>query len=309
MGSEFDLISRDAQRALEEFSQEYALALVASPVEEWAKASGLHITSGALKTTFPIPVDAAGYRELKGDIKYRKLSQKSISLMPRTWQDGVDELASVIEAPDFIGWTSAPAAMATASKSLLNEIVAGLLEANAVQDFDGKAFFANDHPFNIFESADGTFDNLLAGAFSAATLREAKAHFRAMKAPGGKPAGLRMTHALFPSAMEEDVKDVLEQDMVIQAIGSNFGAVDNRHKGTIIPIFSDELTDDDNWYPLALNKPGMVPWMTLDQGAPEELRNDKTSGYYKQTLKVSLAYVLRAEGGLVLPQCIAKFVV
>lgn len=309
MGSEFDLISRDAQRALEEFSQDYTLALVASPVEEWAKTHGNHITSGALKTTFPIPVSAAGYKVLEGDIKYRKLSEKSISLTPRTWQDGVDELASIIEAPDFIGWTSEPTAMAVASKSLLNEIVAGLLEANAVQNFDGKAFFANDHPFNIFDVGVGTFDNLLSGAFSATTLRAAKAHFRALKAPNGKPAGLRMTHALFPSAMEEDVKDVLEQDMVIQAIGSNFGAVDNRHKGTIVPIFSDELTSDDDWYPLALNKPGMVPWMTLDQGAPEELRNDKTSGYYKQTLKVSLAYVLRAEGGLVLPQCIAKYAV
>src|SRR5690242_17338968 len=118
MGSEFLLVSQDAQRALEEFSQEFSAALVQGAVEQWAKTLGLSRTSKALKTTYPVPVSAAGYSEFKGDMKYRSLFEKSLELKPKTWQDGVAELASIIEAPDFTGWNDQPAAMAAASQSL-----------------------------------------------------------------------------------------------------------------------------------------------------------------------------------------------
>ncbi len=118
-----------------------------------------------------------------------------------------------------------------------------------------------------------------------------------------------MTHVLAPAAQEETWKDLLEQDMVIQAIdgGAAFGAVGNRHKGTVAPIFSDELADDSEWYPLALNKPGMKPWIVQDEGSPEEIRQDKTSALYATTLKIGLAYILRGNGVLALPQCMQRW--
>ncbi|MCL4690877.1 MAG: hypothetical protein KJ007_20175, partial [Burkholderiales bacterium] len=188
---EYNLISRDAQIALQEFSEEFSAALAQGAVTTWAKDLGLYRASSALKTTFPIPISAAGYKELQGDIKYRKLFEKSLSMTPKTWQDGVEELASVIEAPDFIGWTSEPAAIALAGQSLLNEIVAGLIEANGALEFDGKTMFAADHPFNVLNAGAGTFDNDNAGAVSVDSLKEAKEAFRKIKGPNGKPLGLR----------------------------------------------------------------------------------------------------------------------
>jgi phage major head subunit gpT-like protein len=311
MGSEFDLVSRDAQRALEEFAQDFAAALTQSGVEQWAKDLGLYKASRALKTTFPVPVSAAVYSEFKGDLKYRGLFEKSLELKPKTWQDGVAELASVLEAPDFVGWTSEPAAMATAASSLLNEIIADALEANDTC-WDTKAFFAGDHPCNVFDPSVGTFDNDITGAGTDPTLENlkiAKQYFRSIKGPNGKPLGLRMTHVLAPAAQEETWKDLLEQDMVIQAIegGAAYGAVGNRHKGTVKAIFSDELTDDSKFYPLALNKPGMVPWICQDEGSPEEIRQDKTDALYKTTLKIGLAYILRGNGVLALPHCVQRW--
>ncbi len=310
MGSEFDLVSRDAQRALEEFAQDFSLALTQPGVESWARDHGLYKASRALKTTYPIPVSAAGYAEFKGDLKYRALFEKSLELKPKTWQDGVAELASVIEAPDFIGWTSEPAAMAAAAMSLPNEIIAAALEANAAC-WTGQNFFAGSHPFNVFDTGVGTFDNDITGAgtnVTTANLSIAKQNFRDIKAANGKPLGLRMTHVLAPAALEETWKDLLEQDMVVQAIGGgSFGAVDNRHKGTVQLIISDELTDDSVWYPLALNKPGMKPWIVQDEGSPEEIRQDKTSHLYATTLKVGVAYILRGNGVLALPHCVQRW--
>ena len=313
MGSEFLLVSQDAQRALEEFAQDFAMAMTQSGVSQWAKENGLYRPSRALKTTYPIPVSAAGYHEFKGDLKYRALFEKSLTMQPKTWQDGVSELASVIEAPDFIGWTSEPAAMAAAAMSLPNEIIAGLLES-ADSDpacWTGKKFFAGDHPFNVFDESVGSFDNDITGAGTdptVANLAVAMSNFRAIKGANGKPAGYRMTHVLVPGTQEQTWKDILERDLMIVALGdSSFGAVDNRMKNAVQLIVSDELTDDDQWYALALNKPGVFPWIVQDEGAPEEIRQDKTDALYKTTLKVGLAYVLRGNGALALPHCIQRW--
>jgi phage major head subunit gpT-like protein len=308
MGTEYDLISRDAQRALEEFSEEFSAALVQPTREQWARELGLYRASRALKTTFPIPISAAGYEELKGDIRYRALAEKSLELVPKTWQDGVEELASVIEAPDFIGWTGQPEAMAAAASSLMNEIIAGLLEANPVLAFDGQQLFSGTHPINVFDLAAGTFDNDIDAAIDGTGMGLIKTHFRSLKAPNGKPLGLRATHLLVPPALEEEAKTLLEQDMIIQSLdgGTTFGAVDNRHKGTVTLIVADELEDDEEFYALALNKPGMYPWVTQDEGAPEELISDKSSDHYKRTLKVAIAYVLRGNGAIALPHPIVR---
>lgn len=311
MGTPFNLVSRDAQRALEEFALDFAAALTQGGVEPWAKDLGLYKTSAALKTTYPIPVSAAGYKELLGDIKYRKLFERSLELKPKTWQDGVEELAHIIEAPDFIGWTSEPAAMAQAALSLPNDIIAAALAANAAHPYDGLAFFHDAHLVNVFDSAVGTFDNDFAGAGTAPSipnLELAKERFRKIKGPNGKPLGLRLTHILAPPAQEEEWRNLLERDLIIESNGANnFGTVQNRHKGTVKLVIADEFSSDLLWYGMALNKPGMIPWIVQDEGAPEELRSDKTSDYYKRTLKIAIAYVLRGNGALGLPHCMQRW--
>lgn len=307
MGTEYNLISRDAQRALEEFSQDFALAYTQSGVEPWARQNGLYRASRALKTTFPIPLSAAGYSEFKGDVKYRSLYEKSLTMQPKTWQDGVAELASVIEAPDFVGWANEPAAMAAAGDALPNTIIAGLLEANGTC-WDDLTFFNDAHPYNYLDSSVGTYDNDITGSgtnATAANLVIAKKNFRKIKAPNGKPLGLRLTHILAPPAQEETWKAILERDLIVES--STVGAVNNTQKGTAKLIISDELTSDLLWYPLALNKPGMFPWIVQDEGAPEEIRSDKSSHLYQKTLKVGVAYIMRGNGALALPACVQRW--
>ncbi len=309
MGQEYNLVSQDAQAALREFSQEFAMALSQAAVNPWAKENGLYKASSALRTTYPVPVSAAGYKEFAGDLKYRGLFEKSIDLRPKTWQDGVSELASVIEAPDFTGWNEQPAAMAMAAQSLTNEIIAAALEANGVC-WDGKNFFDTGHPNNVFDAAQSTYDNIVTGAGtapSADNLGLAMAHFDGLKGPNKKPLGLQMTHVFHPPSQRQAWKKILEQDLLIQTVGSSFGAVNNIYKGTVTPVCCYELTDSSKWYPAALNKPGMYPWIVQDEGAPEEIRQDKTDALYKTTLKIGVAYILRGNGALALPHCMQSW--
>ncbi len=309
----YDLVSRDAATALTEFVEDFALALSQdSGVEQWAKTLGLSRSSRALLTKFPIPVSAAGYQEFRGNLRYRTLFERSVQLTPKTWQDGVQELAAIVEAPDFIGWSDEPARMSAAALSLPNEIVAALLEAgtSGTHELDNLSFFNAAHPVNVFDTSLGTFPNMYAGADTAPStemLRDMKERFRKIKAPNGKPMGLRLTHVLVPPAQEETWKDLLEQDMVIQAVGSTYGAVDNRHKGTIKMIVADELTSDLVSYGLALNKPGMKPWVSQDGGAPETRVLDKSSALYEKELKVGIDSILQANAALLLPHCVARY--
>jgi hypothetical protein len=314
-------------------------------VEPWAAQLGFALTSDAPRTKFPIPLSATGYREFTGDLKYRALFERSLDVIPVTWADGVAELASVIEAPDFIGWANEPERMAMSAVSLENELVAQALALNAAtwETTDGSinffhsvntaspSFSAGKHPYNIFDSSIGGFDNDFTGATlpSHQNLQIAKTRFRKLLAANGKPAGFRLTHIVAPPAQEEIWRNILEQDLIIQSLPLNttqgdgsaansFGAVSNRHKGTVQLIIADELGgnytmqngqtgSDALWYALALNKPGAYPWVSQKQATPEVLIRDKSSDFYKETLKVSYGSILKAVGALALPQCVQRW--
>ena len=314
MGNEFQLISVDAQIALTEFSQDFAMAYTqeTTPEDDWARTLGLYKASTAMKTKFPIPVSAAGYKVFEGDIRYRAIFEKSFELVPLTWQDGVAELASIVEAPDFIGWPGQAEAMAAAARSLPNEIISAALEANAVHPLDGLSFFNAAHPVNLFDTGIGTFANTFSGAGTAAStsaLETAKANMRKVKAANGKFMGLRVTHVVCDPTKEETWRNILERDLIIESNGANnFGTVNNRHKGTVKLVVSDQLTVAGQWYALGLNKPGMYPWVVQDSGSPETIIQDRSDALYKSSLKVGMASILRGNGGLALAHCIHRYV-
>lgn len=307
----FDLASIDAQTALTEFATDMARALASQPVP-WARQFGISRQSSALRTRWPIPLSTANYKELNGDKRLRSLAFATAELIPKTWQDGFAELKTVVEAPDFFGWGEEPANMAAAATALPNTIIAGQLAAGETAtgtEWDGVAFFSNAHPVNKFKSGFGTYDNLYASKpIGASSISDAKAHFRSLKGANGENLGLRMTHMLVPNALAEEAEEFVKRDLIIESNGSNdFGTVRNHHMGTVQVIVGSELTEDNYWYPLALNKPGLSPWVVQDQGAPETIILGEQSALYENEKKVGIESVLRGNGLLLMPQCIARY--
>lgn len=324
-------VSRDAARALEEFSEEFRSALVLGEVTPWASDLGLVRNTEALKTTFPLPIDAAGYREFKGDPRYRTLYHRSMSMVSRLWQDGVEEFIRVIEAPDFVDWAGAPANMAREWMRQPNLLVADLLAEssgdgpllNFYDDPDTKVagtrrLFAGDHPFNVFNTGLGDFDNRLttteAEIESGAFFDDANAYFRSIKGPNGKPLGLRLSGGkiLAHADRENLFKNNLEQDTLVRAV-LNVAETDivaattkaNLWKGTIGYTIADELGDPDVFYILAAGRPGLYPW-AVQMGSPQETIFDASSERAKMTLKVSVSYVGQMNAMAAMPHGIAR---
>ncbi len=331
MSDAYGNLPRTVQSALTEYSDAFKSALVLADVEDWAGQLGMVSTSNAIKSVYPLPIYAAGYQEFEGEIKYRTLYGRMLTMKGKQWQDGVTEKKAIIEASDFMGWGEQPAAMALEAKRLPNQIVAEMLAKNSFagpnldlyKDLDDsnadivKALFATDHRYNLIDASVGTFNNTTtAAALDDAMLTAAKAHFRSIKGPNGKPLGLQMTHLLVPAALEQQARDLLESDILVQAVmnvagDQNVGGVTipNRHKGTVKLIVADELTSDTRVYALALNKPGLKPWIVQTSGAPLELIKDESSDYYKDTLKVSFAHIVDANVGAAFPHPILRITI
>lgn len=335
MANPYLQVSRDASRALEEFSDEFRSALVLGEITPWAAQLGLLRTTSALKTTHPIPLSAAGYKEFKGELKFRNLYHRSLSMTGKEWSDGVEAEIRQLEAPDFIDWAGEPARIAAEWQRLPNEMVASMLAlgslAGPLLDFyrdpdtetaSTRRLFATDHPYNVLDVGLGTFNNTIqvtaAEIQSGAAFDEINDHFRAIKGPNGKPLGLKLDggNMLIPSTRETLFTKALKDDLLIRAV-DNAGAPDatasvvaavttsNRHKGRAF-VVGDELADQDHFYAFAAGRPGLVAWVVQTEGSPQEIRFDKDSEESKKTGMVKVAYKGLANASACLPHGIVR---
>jgi len=303
----FDMVSVDAQTALLAYIATFEDCLVGQP-KPWAQQLGDYKEGQLpLKTKWPISLSSAGYKKLDGDSRFRTLADVFVEMTPEIWQDGIAELARVVEAPDFFGWGSEPENMAKAAGSLVNVLVATILAAGEATDcWDGMYFFDTGHPVNMKKTSLGTFDNVFtAKAVGVASLKAMKSHFRGIKSATGTPLGLKLTHILCPSVQEEDWLDVLERDLIIGAGDTTDATVSNRHKNSVELVVGDELTEDGQYYGLALNGT-TKPW-GIQKGEVENLMLDKESALYEREKKVGIDSSLAANAALLFPQCCARF--
>ena len=298
MPSIYHDVPRDVQLALTDFSTAFDAAFALGDVDQWAAQLGVVNISDAIRTTYPIPISSAGYKLRDGDDKLRRLYERSMSMSPVEWYDGVQELARVIESDkgDFIGWGNAPAEMAAEAVRFPNVLVADVLASNPLLDFyriehpGGSVastinLFHASHPVNVLDSGYGTFDNDWADGdtvqgetvpdeINAVLVRQCRRHFRSINGPNGRPLGLRFGGFLVPAAQEEAALDAFARDAVIEALQNVAGsenvaaaAMPNRHFGTQI-LVADELTGDlpsgasgdgDTIYAFATKQGGMAP--------------------------------------------------
>jgi hypothetical protein len=316
-------VSRDADRALEDFRMEFEGALAVAPADNWSTNFGLGVT-GKFKKTFPIPVSAARFLAREGQDRYRSLYQRSLSMRPQDYFDGVEEFAAAIEAPDFIGWAGEPARIAAEMQRHADVITAAMLEANPNLDFyrseeDGlassTALFANAHPVNVFDTSLGTFDNDLANTgINAALIKDARQQFRTRKGANGQSMRLELTHMIVNPTREEEARDLLESDFLLTSLvqdgtapSASTGATQNRFKGAVQLVVSHELTGASDDYAYMVASGGPWPWIVQVAEMPEYLTYDKDTDFYRDTGKVKQGVAFTAGVAAALPHSIIRY--
>lgn len=345
MPSIYHMVPRDVQLALTEFSSAFDKAFALGDVEQWAGMIGNMIVSDSIRTVFPLPLGAAGYKLREGDDKMRRLYERSMAMSPVEWVDGVKEKAKIVEvAGDWIGWASAPADMAAEALRHANVLVADMLAQNPYLDFyrverpggstaSARTLFASDHPFNVLDSSYGTFDNdwddgdtvqdeTVPTEINATLVKICRKHFRSICGPNGRPLGLRFAGFLIPAAHEEEAADAFKRDALLEALATGGtadyvgGVAPNRFFNTPF-IVGDELTgdlpsgssgDEDTIYAYATKQGGLTPppWVVQRGSTTEEIRYDKDSEMYKDSGFIGVKEVLSAAAAGALPHAIVR---
>ena len=325
MAKPLQQLSFDSQRALEQFSSAFESAFEASdPASEWAKAFGLVENSQALLLTYPMSISAAGYKERKGDDAARDMYERSISITPVEWTDGVKVQKRRLEQNDFAiqSWTGEAARMAKEARRHANILTARLLHTNAnIQLYKdatlgidaGIPLFSSVHQVNIFDSTFGTFKNVLVGGTSGGDFDQAapaidQALFAAalnhgltgIKGANGQLMAVNYTDLVVHPKWAQKAKDFLGSDLMradfLAGNGNTQLTTNNRYKGIVNLVVADELAqvsgiDADKVYFVDRNHPAK-PFIVQDGGTPEETRFDADSEFCKNTGMVKVHYNL-----------------
>lgn len=129
--------------------------------------------------------------------------------------------------------------------------------------FDGKAFFATDHPVNMDDGAAGTYSNrMTATALNLTNFQSAKQRMRTFKGADGRPIGSRGTLLIVPPSLEGIGRTILQSQYYPKladggALGNgDVAMVENVWKGTAELLVIDELeAEPGNWYLFDTRKP------------------------------------------------------
>lgn len=303
----FDLVPHDVQAALTQFSERFMLRF--AELEEPALVGlGAQERTDAAKVTYPFPIYAPDFKAFTGEMWYRALGEKSIELIPGTFQDGVKILAAKVESVDWMGWGMQPEAMAEAAMVHMAELIAAALDAGTTTTtpWDGLAHFHTAHFVNPGKKSAGTFANYVTGRVaSAANVKLAKAELAAIPNPAGRPGSRKLTHIICPTALEGTFEEIRNNSYVVAS--GTVGPVENLLKGSFEIIASPRLSALDDWYAASVAGPTDIPFVSIEKGQPEEIVQDKTDALYKNSLEIAYAVLMNRVVGLGDPHCMIRY--
>jgi len=120
--------------------------------------------------------------------------------------------------------------------------------------YDGKAFFATDHPINPYDESQQPYSNLHVGTpFTAENLARVVAYIETIRHPGDAPMGALPTITVFPSSFRYKATQVLNADMYTDILNTLQGAAaSNTFKQSYEfepPVIAPELSNEPTvWY-------------------------------------------------------------
>lgn len=121
--------------------------------------------------------------------------------------------------------------------------------------WDGKNFFATDHPIDLDGRTSGSNANILtAAALNETTVDAARVALANFKGEDGRPLGTKLTHILVPPALELAARKVVQAEYL--ASGAT-NVMNQAAQIIVLPQLSDTTNDAaalTSWYALDLSR-------------------------------------------------------
>lgn len=268
-----------------QFSQQFAEAYMSEPTP-LLSAIGSTIPSSTRDQRYPFVQAISGaMREWKGERQAQNVVVDGFTVTNKKWENTLAIQRTDIEDDQYGVYSSMLIPnLARHAKLLPDQEIAAAIAANAT-GFDGKAFFATDHPI---DPSDATKTALVSGLttqsnivtsnpLSATALAAAQARMMAFAGPDGLPMGCYGDTILVPPSLKY-VADALANATFFPSAqngaASIFGAQTNMFQGQYKVVTSPWIADTGNpatavWYLLDCRYANMRPFFWQQRETPQ----------------------------------------
>jgi len=208
------------------------------------------IKSNALVQTYAWLGDTPKMREWVGDRVIKDLKAHNYTISKKDFESTIEVTRDDIEYDNIAAVKIRIQQMASEARSHYDELVFPLIEANG-DCYDGKKFFAIDHP--VGENSV-SFSNLGTAALTQESFIAAMAEMEGLVSENGRPLKISPTLLVVPPELRATAKKILKQKTL--ASGE-----DNITYDEVELLVSRDLTNDKAWYLFDTSKP--IPPMIL----------------------------------------------
>jgi phage major head subunit gpT-like protein len=247
-------------------------------------------------------------REWLGDRVLNALSESSYRLKNRTFENTVqvskDRVADRkigVEAPlmRMLGYQFAK----FPDRTIATELLIGYA---ARKCYDGKAFFADDHPVNVLDAGKGTFDNLRAStALTAANFDTIFAAMAGFKNADGEVLGIVPDTLIVPPQLRTTAHLIAHAAFVPSSAGT--ATQSNPNEGVVGVLVLPELASESTTWYLGKLKGPLKPLLRQVREAPVfDLVFGPDSDHCKKTRQLAWGADCREAFGYTLPQLMVR---
>lgn len=218
------------------------------------------------RNIYPWLLGIKGMQEWKGEKNFQDLSAVGYELRHKDWEDSISVDRNAIADDQYGLYNPMFEELGFVGEDLPNHQVQSLLEngeATTVHGacWDGKAFFATDHPVHPNDASLSTFANLFTStSLTRANLITQMAAFMQQKGPDGKPRGIPADTLFVHPNQYVDAVELVSAKFISGASSSSPGSRENviatmgMLKVEQLPLSSE----DGEWFLGATVAGGMV---------------------------------------------------
>lgn len=222
-------------------------------------------------------------RKWIGDRVFHNLQSRGYVITNEKYEDSLTLNRDDIEDDQIGVYTGYVDMLGQQARLWPEDLVTAALEAGTTAlAFDGQPFFGT-HPIDVDNPSSPTYVNLFSTATSgstpltAANYQKVRAAMRGYKGEDGRSLAIRPDVLMVPPLLEGTAKQILEADLIAQAVGSNAAqAQSNVFKGTARVVVNDYLTSDTAWYLMSTQR-AIKPLVFQLRDAPQFTSLNSTS--------------------------------
>ncbi len=260
------------------FSQNFADAYTSEPTPLLASI-GSKIPSSTRDQRYPFVQAISGaMRQWQGERQVQNVVVDGFTVTNKKWENTLAVAREDIEDDQYGVYSGMLIPNLARHAKLLPDVeIAAAIQANAV-GFDGKAFFATDHPVDPSGATAGTQGNLLGSLpLNGQNLASVQGKMMKFLGPDGLPMGSYADTILVPPSLKY-VADTLANATffpeVINGDVTKFGSQANTFKGQYKVVCSEYLTDSGDpatadWYLMDCRRPNMRPFFWQEREAAQ----------------------------------------